>query len=255
MHQLVPQSELVTAQHILGCISWVDKATTIVEETLSNSEGIYRASGESLYDAFWRTLCCNCSAEQPRQPPNDDGSYRAWRRLLALHEARINVETIFRHTYMIRKNISYFVTAAIGIGLTYRLRRHKFLLMAIPLPFPWLTRFLGSVWDAALQISLRKLYTDYMQHSTQVQIDQRDFEHHHSQWTQGRQFALTQRGRMGWVPVAARMGDDVGLFAGCRIPFVLRTVEKGYKLMGDAYVHGVMYGEGEGIAGEMLPIL
>ena len=255
MHQLVPQSELLTPQHILGCISWVDEAIAVVNDTLTNSEGIYRASGESLYDAFWRTLCCNRSAEQPKQPPTDDSSYRAWRLLLALHEERLNVETNVRRTLMIRKNISYFVTAAIGIGLTYRLRRHKFLLAAIPLPFPWLTRYVGSVWDAALQILIRKLRTNYMQHSTQVQIEQRDFEHNHSQLTQGRQFALTQRGRMGWVPVAARIGDDVGLFAGCRVPFVLRPVEKGYKLVGDAYVHGVMDGEGEASEGEMLPIL
>jgi hypothetical protein len=255
MHQPVPESELVTPQHILGCIAWVDEAVAIVGETLTDSEGIYRASGESLYDAFWRTLCCNSSAEQPTQSPTDDSSYRAWRRLLASHEERLNVETKIRRTFTIRKNISYFVAAAIGIGLTYRSRRHKFLLVAIPLPFAWLTRFVGSVWDAALQILLRKLFADYMQHNTQDQIDQRDFEHNRSKWTQGRQFALTQRGRMGWVPLAARMSDDVGLFAGCRLPFVLRPVEKGYKLMGDAYVHGVMNGEGEGREGEMLPIL
>lgn len=107
MHQLVPQSELVTPQHIPGCISWVEEAITVVGETLTNSEGIYRATGESLYDAFWRTLCCNRSAEQPKQPPTDDSSYRAWRRLLALHEKRLNVETNIRRTFMIRKNISY----------------------------------------------------------------------------------------------------------------------------------------------------
>ncbi|KAG9204366.1 Non-essential glycogen phosphorylase [Epicoccum nigrum] len=103
MHQPVPEPELVNPQHILGCIAWVDEAIAIVRETLTDSEGIYRASGESLYDAFWRTLCCNRSAEQPTHSPTDDSSYRSWRRLLALHEERLNIETKIRRTFAIAR--------------------------------------------------------------------------------------------------------------------------------------------------------
>lgn len=94
-----------------------------------------------------------------------------------------------------------------------------------------------------------------MQQATQAQIDQRDFENSHSAWTQGRQFGITASGLMGWVPLAARVGDNVGLFAGCRVPFVIRAFQEGYKIMGDAYVHGVTNGEGEASEGEMLKIL
>jgi hypothetical protein len=60
---------------------------------------------------------------------------------------------------------------------------------------------------------------------------------------------------MGWVPLTARVGDNIGLFAGCRMPFVIRAFQEGYKIVGDAYMHGVMNGEGEASEGEMLKIL
>jgi hypothetical protein len=36
---------------------------------------------------------------------------------------------------------------------------------------------------------------------------------------------------------------------------VLRRSERGYKIVGDAYLHGVMNGEGEKSEGEMLTIV
>lgn len=56
-----------------------------------------------------------------------------------------------------------------------------------------------------------------------------------------------QNGYIGWVPVKARVGDVVGLFAGCRIPYVLRVFGDWdeYMMVGSAYVHGGMEGEGE----------
>ena len=60
---------------------------------------------------------------------------------------------------------------------------------------------------------------------------------------------------MGLIPVAARVGDSVGFFAGCRIPYVLRRHGEGYALVGDSYLHGVMNGEGELKETEMLKIV
>jgi hypothetical protein len=77
----------------------------------------------------------------------------------------------------------------------------------------------------------------------------------HIQWMQGRQFGLTGLGRIGLLPISAKVGDSVGLFAGCRVPFVLRKSEGSYRIVGDAYLHGVMNGEGEKSEGEMLTIV
>lgn len=51
-------------------------------------------------------------------------------------------------------------------------------------------------------------------------------------------------GYLGWVRVAARAGDVVGLFAWCRIPYVLRVFgEDEVGIVGSGYVHGGMDGE------------
>lgn len=71
----------------------------------------------------------------------------------------------------------------------------------------------------------------------------------------------TRAGRLGLGPQSVRAGDEVWLVAGSRTPYLLR--EKGqdneeeakdrYGFLGEAYVHGVMYGEAAvGIAKEDL---
>jgi hypothetical protein len=107
---------------------------------------------------------------------------------------------------------------------------------------------------------LAHLYTDGWSRNwaalqTQLQIEQRDFESSHIAFIQGRQFGRTSLGFIGLVPVAAKVGDQVGLFAGCRVPYVLRRSGQGYGIVGDAYLHGVMNGEGEMSASEMLRIV
>ena len=54
----------------------------------------------------------------------------------------------------------------------------------------------------------------------------------------------TTNGWLGLAPKACRVGDVVALFRGGRVPLVLRANGAGkWKLVGAAYVHGVMYGE------------
>ncbi|KAI7779538.1 hypothetical protein LA080_000727 [Diaporthe eres] len=60
----------------------------------------------------------------------------------------------------------------------------------------------------------------------------------------GRLFQSTQ-GCLGIVPKAAQTGDEVSFVPGSTVPFLLRKAKKSgqYELVGEAYVHGVMYGE------------
>jgi hypothetical protein len=58
------------------------------------------------------------------------------------------------------------------------------------------------------------------------------------------QILRTKNGFCGWVPRAAQYGDIICLFACAVAPWVLREKSSGeYMLVGDAYVHGAMYGE------------
>ncbi|OTA64865.1 HET-domain-containing protein [Hypoxylon sp. EC38] len=59
-----------------------------------------------------------------------------------------------------------------------------------------------------------------------------------------RRFFRTKTGWYGLAHKLIREGDVCCVFEGVRVPFVLRPVDgEGYKLVGDAYVHGVMRGE------------
>jgi hypothetical protein len=69
---------------------------------------------------------------------------------------------------------------------------------------------------------------------------------------------MLRKGLVGLVPENARRGDAIVVFEGARFPYVLREKvlrdgelrledvakdEELWELVGDAYVHGVMYGE------------
>lgn len=65
------------------------------------------------------------------------------------------------------------------------------------------------------------------------------------EFAMGRRLCWTEKGYLGLVPSQARMGDEVWLLKGGRVPFVLRRVGGGEnrELVGDCYMHGIMYGE------------
>jgi len=63
----------------------------------------------------------------------------------------------------------------------------------------------------------------------------------------GRSFAITRGGYVALVPVISRPGDEVVVFWGATVPYVVRRGPIGFTLVGDGYVQGIM--EGEGVAG------
>ena len=69
---------------------------------------------------------------------------------------------------------------------------------------------------------------------------------------QWRRLATLKEGFLGLVPRLAKQGDIVVILLGCSVPLVLRGSRKGergtveYKLIGSAYIHGIMEGEAVG---------
>lgn len=59
-----------------------------------------------------------------------------------------------------------------------------------------------------------------------------------------RRLAGTQKGRIGLVPAAAKVGDCVVVLGGCDVPVVMRRQQfETWSVVGECYVHGVMKGE------------
>lgn len=205
----------------------------------TDTNGIYRHTGESHYEAFWRTLCCNRTSFSAFDPPEDGSGFDAY----LAHLRVIGLQRGYGHT--IRKACYLAIATAFSSALTYFLRRRNwFLRFAVPLAVPLLTHTYNIAWSRSWAVL-----------QGQLQSQQRDFESMHMQWMQGRQFGITKLGFIGLVPIAARVGDNVGFFAGCRIPYALRRRGEGYALVGDSYLHGVMNGEGEESETEMLRIV
>ncbi|KAF5611424.1 heterokaryon incompatibility protein [Fusarium subglutinans] len=62
--------------------------------------------------------------------------------------------------------------------------------------------------------------------------------------TFGRGLFATENGRLGLGLHSTREGDEVWILDGCQVPCLLRHTGDGrYKLVGEAYVHGIMHGE------------
>ncbi|KAK5737564.1 hypothetical protein LTR17_006611 [Elasticomyces elasticus] len=59
----------------------------------------------------------------------------------------------------------------------------------------------------------------------------------------GRRLSWTSKGYLALLPEAAIAGDLIVILRGGRLPFVVRPVEHGHRLIGPAYVHGIMNGE------------
>lgn len=78
-------------------------------------------------------------------------------------------------------------------------------------------------------------------------LPHRDFAKRFSHAATNRRFFVTAGGRWGLGPDAMREGDVCAILAGADVPFVLRPVAgKGrgdFRLVGQVYVYGVMYGE------------
>ncbi|CAG9982023.1 unnamed protein product [Clonostachys byssicola] len=89
-------------------------------------------------------------------------------------------------------------------------------------------------------------------HHYQSQIDEQNSNVHTSFRQQiemvgkvPRVLFTTDRGHLGHAKGTVQKDDEIWVLAGASIPFILRPVDEAtYRLISDAYVHGIMYGEG-----------
>jgi hypothetical protein len=59
----------------------------------------------------------------------------------------------------------------------------------------------------------------------------------------GRCFFATSKGFLGLGPRSMQRGDIVAVLFGGRVPFILRSMDGHFRLVGECYVHGIMDGE------------
>ncbi|KAL7918973.1 heterokaryon incompatibility protein domain-containing protein [Trichoderma austrokoningii] len=59
----------------------------------------------------------------------------------------------------------------------------------------------------------------------------------------GRKLGIVRGGMLCLVPSTALVGDLIAILDSCRVPIVLRQFGMSFRVVGDCYVHGIMYGE------------
>ncbi|KAJ4366792.1 hypothetical protein N0V83_007317 [Neocucurbitaria cava] len=104
--------------------------------------------------------------------------------------------------------------------------------------------------EKAQRSSLNGSYRpDTLQRLTNLQRRQlRNFEKHMRKATEGRRLLVSARGLLGLGPMSTAQAetrkDEIWILRGARVPFILRQMGEGqYQIIGEAYVHGLMYGE------------
>jgi hypothetical protein len=78
---------------------------------------------------------------------------------------------------------------------------------------------------------------DYRETFTQFEIDMRAAG-------KSRRLFRTRQSWLGLGIKSLEIGDEIWILGGAEVPFILRKLQHGtYRLIGAAYVHGVMHGE------------
>jgi hypothetical protein len=106
-------------------------------------------------------------------------------------------------------------------------------------------RTLGSRGLGFLQAFFIPLRLQFRQFMSMMPKEPRASPQPQSPYVLFRRMIRTEQKRyIGLVSGNVRLGDEVWLLEGSKVPLVIRRQAGGYgRLIGDAYIHGIMYGE------------
>jgi hypothetical protein len=199
--------------------------------------------GTPCAEAFWRTMICDTTRSRPAEFEFGTWYTRIYGELKIIHETDFTImdgsgsESGRASLHMVISTLRLFET--------------------LPTETLDLLEFLNLLSrpddDTTLYLSLRILMPLYKDVYRQM-IEKRSFGH----LTGGivlRQFAVTEKGYMALVPVGTQVRDATCVFYGAETPFLLRRKPRDavvalndeperWELVGEAYVHGFMYGKG-----------
>ena len=195
----------------------------------------YSFTGEPIVEAFWRTLILDHDAAQRPAPSHLATSFAAWMKLIiigALYKNRISNPFMFdlfdsleplwilgnsRDSTKLLPTTDAMFPLMCSLGLLNNPSIPKMSMSEMKS----MTSELGKIaapYEALVKLALLP----------------------------NRRLARTVRGYLCLVPWKAEVGDRVMIVAGCPTPLVLRRakeMEDCYLMVGDAYVHGAMFGE------------
>ena len=186
-----------------------------------NASSIQNAYGtiDGLKEAFWRTIVADTTPNGEKPPPS-------W---AVLRLPRL--WTVFG------------TTEGGGSGLDFSLhgfaQRNEELIICG-------TRLKDLLADAKT-IKERKVFRD--EERTTSDDDLRDSSTWAANVLAWRRLVGTQNGRVGLTVAASMIGDSIVVLPGCSVPLILRRDGKGWRLIGECFIYGLMNGEAADLVG------
>lgn len=177
-------------------------------------------TGESIFDAFWRTLIFNREYEGLGDAASDmRKAYLMWSFSQRIIDQMAQTAKLVLDPPM--NEVSKQPT-------TFSRRLSNF-------AYSTLVFF-------KMQLRRAKLYFMELTLSVLITKGESRFSSSFSRYSFGRKFCTTARGGMGWIPLGAERHDLICVFEGCELPFVIRKRTDAFGLIGDCYIHGAMRG-------------
>jgi hypothetical protein len=213
---------LVSRGYIFDTITDLGSSAKSQDQGLSFQRGVkIYGSEEMLYDAIWRTLLMNRTedSENTKRPPPDYAFYfsRLWSKDPELY--RINMSQYSQTDTAWRR---------LRVGNDTLLGRST---------AEWADSRLSTRSspndERGGNFDLERLSRNLQSFITSMKV-----------WDSfRRQLITTKQGYVGLGHAQAKVGDTVCLLSGCSVPVILRLCDGGYRVVGEAYIHGIMDGE------------
>lgn len=249
-----------------------------------HSEGIYLPTGEPIVSALWKTLAAGAThiiddnpdertvyrrgpgedgAEPPPKAELTDGDFVGWFVRFAeesydLSEAEMR-EGILKEEDDHDLDLDAEPSDRQRLGVrdflntekTKKLDRYKIHAVRI-----FLASFDSPAWGFREAIRLKHERLKGMS-MTELEVDDLNSKHPvfnnvFEIFYADRRMFCTEKGYLGTAPWTVVEGDVVMLVAGASVPYVFRPSERtegSWELVGEAYCHGVMFGEGTKLEG------
>jgi hypothetical protein len=209
-------------------------------ELLTSVPYVYAPTGQNIIEVFWRTLCTD--SDMASRPAHDELAtyFREW---FGFH-----VFTALMLDLVSPKNIVAKPTEALedffrlNAGLEELARRNNSL---VPSQAELRSR-LADIGHRAAGLADRKALYGAKEYTANWKRASERFEVFGLYYANYKKVFATARGYMGSGHQSLQAGQTVWVLAGCPTPMVLRPDGQNpacYRVVGDAYVHGVMFGE------------
>ncbi|KAK0099322.1 hypothetical protein ONS95_006318 [Cadophora gregata] len=184
----------------------------------------------------WMTAICDCSLY-----PTGEHALQAFSRTLVFDQSRNWYWQDVYPGFDVGKGFSHWMLSYLSEWPHSDARNHEG-----EANF-FVTGIRDSLFKRIVQEAMESIQTDeetwYLQTSLEGNEDALIFQDLAMMCTQETSFSTTVKGYMGQGLQGIKAGDEILLVAGVSRPLIARRMGERYRLIGQAYVHGVMYGE------------